>query len=169
MSAPDPATLNGYYALYMRTGLFTGFLTLAGFLFATVQFVTANMKQHLYDTKAYRQRIAAVRTEQKGATIYGPLGRLLKFLIAALLFSLLTSVLQFTLGLVQSDAAAAVCLAFAAVSVALLVVSVWLIRGNLRDMLTDWEADGNEKLAIEQHPPTSPPVNPPPPVRVPKK
>lgn len=138
-----------FYSANVRQGLFTGFLTLASFLFAMKTFIVINMKTQLYDTPGFRKEIAKKRQRRATYPIYGPLKRLNSLLLSTIVLALLTSVLQFSLGLICADWAAVVCLSFAGITVVVLVFSVIQIRLNTSSLISTWEISGNELLEKE--------------------
>src|SRR4051794_31887384 len=87
-----------FYATNLRGSLFSGFLTLTGFLFTVKTFLVINMKKELYDTQAYRDRHEAYLSTNPDLKLYAPLRRLSRWLLAAVVSSLVTAVSQLTVG-----------------------------------------------------------------------
>jgi hypothetical protein len=138
-----------FYAENMRGSLFSGFLTLTGFLFAVKTFIVINMKKEMYDTEAYRARVWQRRNFQSELTVYGPLRRLGRLLLFAVLLSVSTSVSQLTLGLIQAWWAAAICLTLAGATITLLVWILFLIRTNLNEWFGLIEEEAKRKRERE--------------------
>ena len=128
---PPPETFWHFYATNLRASLFSGFLTLTGFLFAVKTFIVVSMKRELYDTDEYRSRVAARREFNKKVTVYGPLQRLSGLLFWSVIASLVTAASQLTVGLVPEWWAAGLCMLLALVTVLLLLCDLIVIRCNL--------------------------------------
>ena len=133
----DISYFGPFYGKSLRGSLFTGFLTLGGFLLSLKTFIVVNMKKEVFDTEDYK----AEWEEQKkldAANKMGPRFEPLRYLSTTLFLSIascvITSVLQLTIGLADIFWAAIICLWAALVSVLFLLRSLWLIRVNLNRM-----------------------------------
>ncbi|HEY1189627.1 MAG TPA: hypothetical protein VGE74_18415 [Gemmata sp.] len=146
----DPDWFYTLYATGMRNSLFTGFLTLCGFLMSAKTFIVVNMKKEVYDRKLYQENFRVQQKLKPGVTLYGPLQSLATLLTANVALSLLTAASQFTIGLIPSVWAAAWCVGVAAVTLIFLGVSLALIRRNLK-MMFHW-------LEVELRAADKPPV-----------
>lgn len=131
-----------FYAANLRGSLFSGFLTLTGFLFAIKTFIVLNMKKEVYETAEYHVRVAEMRQVNPTLRIYGPLTRLSDFLFWSIVFSLVASVSQLTIGLIPAKWAVVVCLSAAVVAIGLLLASLLLIRMNLNSLFEILEDRG---------------------------
>ncbi len=120
-----------FYAMNLRGSLFSGFLTLTGFLFAVKTFLIINMKKELYDTPTYQERYVAHLETNPNLKIYGPLRRLSRWLLCAVIASLITAVSQLSIGLIPHWATAAFCMAMALGTVGLLGYILYTLRNNL--------------------------------------
>jgi hypothetical protein len=136
-------SLHDTYAMAMRTGLFSGFMTVTGFLLTAHAFIVVHMKKEFYDQEFYRKRIEEARQLNKNHSYYGALSRLSKLLTFSVAMSLATAVSQFSVGLIHRNWAALICMALASITAFVLGVSIFIIRANLKQ----WFAD------IEQHHP----------------
>jgi hypothetical protein len=145
---PPPA-FHEFYAANLRTGLFSGFLTLSGFLLAMKTLVVIQLRKELYDTKFYRGRVVKQREANASLSVYGPLRHFGRLLLAAVCLSLATAVSQFTLGLWRQSWAAAVCLGLAAATVVVLAIALAVLWSNLGDLFRFWEAEANDKIRKE--------------------
>ena len=144
--AKSPQALFDFYATNLRGSLFAGFLTLGSFLAAVNTFVIVNLKKEVYDHEAYVKRVSDRREIDGNVTFYGPLRRLSALMIWTIICSLLTATIQLTIGVVvRYNAAAVVCLAAAAFTMALLFFALWIIRRNLKEWFTFWEAQACKK------------------------
>lgn len=128
---PDPSQLIEYYGENLRGNLFTGFLTVGGFLFSLKTFIIINMKENVYDHRKYKERVEEQRELNRSITFYGPLKRLSHLLFVSVLASIVSAVLQLTLGLIDHWVAVLVCLWSSVFSVLLLTDSLFIIKNNL--------------------------------------
>lgn len=119
------------YSEKLRMPLFTGFLTLGGFLLTLKTFVLIKLKEGLYDHEKYQELHAERKELNSEITYYGPLSRLGNFLIFSVLLALLTSFYQFTFGFIKCNIVAAIGLALAVTTAVLVLISWWNIRNNL--------------------------------------
>jgi hypothetical protein len=131
------AEFGSFYGKNLRGSLFTGFLTLGGFLLSLKTFIVVNMKKEVFDTDDYKlewEEQKKLDTSNKMGPRFEPLRYLSLILFLAIVSCVTTAVLQLTLGLAETLWAAIVCLWAAVVSVILLLRSLWLIRVNLNRM-----------------------------------
>lgn len=132
-AVPDATEVFRFYQQSLRASLFTGFLTLSGFLFSAKTFIVMKMHESVYSTPAYQKRARAEATMAgKPLQIYAPLRSLADLLLLSVSVSLLTSVSQLTIGLALNYWAVLWCLAIAAVAVVFIAWSVLHLGINLR-------------------------------------
>lgn len=115
----------------LRASLFAGFLTMGGFLLSLKTGIVIKIKESVYDNPAYLQQVADRAAIDRSITRYGPLKRLSRVLSVSVLFCLVASISQFTLGLASTWWSTASCLAVAAFAMGLLIASFILIQVNL--------------------------------------
>ena len=120
------------YAKDMRTGMFSGFLTIGGFLYSAHAFIVIHMKKEVYETPEHRQKIRDGRRAKQTMPFYGTLKNLSRLLIASTVSALVTSTSQFTIGLYHSNLAAIVCVSLSAVTMLLLALSIVVMVINFR-------------------------------------
>lgn len=120
-----------FYSQNIRSSLFTGFLTLGGFLFSLKTFIVVKMKENVYDDKDYIKNLNEQRKITPGLSHYGPLKRLSNLLFLSVLSSIITSVSQFTIGLIDSPVSALICIWLSSFTIVLLIISLILIKINL--------------------------------------
>lgn len=132
-------TLHEFYASAMRTGLFSGFLTISGFLFSAHTFLVMQLKKEIYDQEWYRERLAQIRKTDSTRPLYGTLRNLSRVLMTAIVLSFTTSILQFTLGLIPSFWTACVCVFIAILSATFLGASLYVTTVCLRDWFDNIE------------------------------
>ena len=123
--------INLFYEKNLRASLFTGFLTMGGFLLSLKTGILIKIKESLYDNKEYIEKIGQLRLINPKLTQYGPLRRLSRVLSFSVFFCLLSAASQFTVGLLMNSWSTAFCLAIAAFSMSMLIVSFLVIQLNL--------------------------------------
>ena len=143
---------DSFYKLFssdLRPGLFTGFLTISGFLYSAHTFIVIHMKKELYDTDEYRKRMETARTVNPDISYYGALRRLSRLLISAVGVSLAASLSQVTIGLHHANWTAVVCVVMAIIAFGLLIWAVAVMALNLHDWfegLENMEAEKAKKI-----------------------
>ena len=138
-------TLMDVYTKALRTSFFAGFLTLGGFLFSVQMFITSKLKENVYDSKKYRERIEILRKTKPDLEFYGPLKRFNHMLLFGVLLSLSTSLLQITLGLIETPITVVICYLAAIVTIVVVLLCLWGLKGNLKDWFQWIEEEANEK------------------------
>lgn len=126
-----------FYGESLRASLFTGFLTLGGFLLSLKTFIVVNMKKEVFDTDEYKikwEEQKKLDASNKMGLRFEPLRYLSATLFLAITSCVVTAVLQLTLGLAETFLAAVICLLAALLSIMFLLRSLWLIRANLNRM-----------------------------------
>jgi hypothetical protein len=136
---PSGFDLHDIYDKKLQVPLFTGFLTLGSFLLTLKTFVIVKLKEELYDSIAYKERIKKNRLLQPDLESYAPLSRLAKFLVYTVILALITSVAQMTIGFLPYRIASAVCISFATTTLMLVIYAWWLIKDNLAYLFKMWE------------------------------
>jgi len=129
-----PPELVGVYQGRLQIPLFSGFLTLGGFLLSLKTAILMRLKDELYGKPEYRnsvERARSIQDPKNPVTRYGPLRRLGQFLILSVLFSLATAALQLTVGFIPYKSASAFCLTTAAGTLSLVFFAWREIRANL--------------------------------------
>ena len=102
-------------------------------------FLVTHMKEKLFDNDTHKDRIITARKHKPDLEYYGPLRRLSRLMLWSVGLSLLTSVLQISVGLYPSNWSAGICLVAAAFAFILMVANVYLIACNLRTWFDDLE------------------------------
>lgn len=123
--------LYSFYAKKMQIPLFTGFLTLSGFLLSLKTVILIKLKEGLYDHKQYQKLVQEKQALNSGYTYYGPLSRLSHFLVHSVLLALLTSFFQFSAGFWNLDIVAAIGISLAITTIIVVLLAWWNIRQNL--------------------------------------
>ena len=120
------------FAENLRSGFFTGFLTISGFLYSAHTFIIVHMKKEVYETSTYEKRMNAKRLTKPDAEYYQSLRNLSRLILAAVLSGLVTSISHVTIGLIQANWAAVWCVSWAAITFILLIICVIVMGLNLR-------------------------------------
>lgn len=136
------------YGERLRSDVFNGSLTLAGFLLSVATFIVTSMKNDVYDKPDYLRR-HVVQRELHGTTgpVYAPLAKLTRTMVAAVFACLVTGVLHATVVYQPNVYAVAVCCGAAAGSLALVLFAVFAAYVNFKDSLEFAEAEAQRRLA----------------------
>lgn len=154
---PGPHGLYDLYERKLQTPLFTGFLTIGGFLLTLKTFVIVKLKESLYDSEAYKNRLERKKHLKPDLSAYGPLSRLASFLILSVISALITAASQLSIGFIPHKLAAAACLSLAITTLVLVLTSWWLIRANLADWFSLLEKEA-KKSSTKSTPETQEPT-----------
>jgi len=124
--------LSAFYSK-LQPSLFTGFLTLGGFLLSLMVFIVVQLKKELFDDKNYQQHHEAVSKIQQTSSLYEPLKNLGSYLLYSVLFSLVTSLSQITIGLLPYTHAKIFCVAIALTTFCVVIRAWMAIRLTLKN------------------------------------
>lgn len=141
------------YVKAMRASMFTGFLTLSGFLLSATTFVIIQMKKEVYEQPFYLDRCRKQRKFGRKEPVYAPLRRLSRVLMLAICLSLCASLSQVTIGLRETFPAVVFCYAIAIVAMGGVAVVLILMAKNLKDWFDDLDDVGEKLLANGDTPP----------------
>lgn len=142
----DDTAFQRLYASSLRAPIFTGFFTLSSFLLAAKTFIVINIKREVYESDTYKKNLEKQRTVNPDLSHYGPLIRLSSLLYRAIVLALLSSATQLTIGLIPFNWAALLCLTFAAVAFACVILALTKIRANVVAWLNQAESDAADKV-----------------------
>ena len=148
---PGPKGLSDLYETKLQTPLFTGFLTIGGFLLTLKTFVLIKLKESLYGSDFYQSELEDKRHLNPNLSTYGPLSRLGHFLIFSVVGALITATSQLSIGFIHHRIAAAICITFAATTLLVVFKAWWEIRKNLAawfDLLE--REDAHKRTAARQ-------------------
>lgn len=138
-------TFFNYYESKVRGYLFSGFISVGSFLLSLHTFVIVNLKDKLFDSVAYKNNyVDFKRREIKNfssdmisvSDYYSPLNVLSVFLNISIWLSIVTAVMQFTLGFYDNTYSAIFCMYMALITVLFLLNCLVLIRCNIKVWLT---------------------------------
>lgn len=133
-SSPLSQSFPEFYAKNLRGSLFTGFLTLGGFLMSLKAFIVVNMKKEVFDSEAYKNAWAEVKAsgtkpyEKK----FQPLRDLSNVIFLAVAFCISSAVTQLTIGLLPNLFAGLFALTLACIAIGFVLRTLWLIKKNLK-------------------------------------
>lgn len=130
---PSPQGLYDLYSTKLQTPLFTGFLTIGGFLLTLKTFVLIKLKESLYGSDFYQSELEDKRHLNPNLSTYAPLSRLGHFLIISVVGALITATAQMSVGFIHHKIAAAICMGFAATTLLLVFIAWWEIKKNLSE------------------------------------
>lgn len=138
-----------FYSENLRASLFSGFLTIGGFLLSLKTFIIVKLKEDLFDHPQYRERYDQNRRLNKNniGSLYDPLNQLSDFLIVCVFGSIISAALQFTLGFVNCSICPAICIASSFVSIVVVLTACWEVKLNL-DRLFELLEDAEQKRYI---------------------
>lgn len=139
-----------FYSKKLQMPLFTGFLTLGGFLLSLKTFILIKLKEGLYDNKYYVKLVKEKRIVNPEYSFFGPLTRLGKFLVFSVICALGTSFYQITLGWINHKLIAVAGLSLALTTAIMVVVAWWYIRCNLNRWFELLETENVEKEKEEK-------------------
>lgn len=120
-----------FYGDSLRGNLFSGFLALGGFIFSLKAFILVTMKQNVYDSKIYEDKWLELNKGGTGEAYFSPLKELNSVLYMTVLLSILSAILNITIGLLPVIAVVYICIFSAFYATGFLILSLWLIKGNL--------------------------------------
>jgi hypothetical protein len=126
------AELQILYASSLRGPLFSGLLSIAGFLFSLQTFIVVKLKENVYDSDHYATIFRREVALGMKATRFSPLRKFATSIFQSIVGALIAAILQITLGLLSSPWASIACLLAAAIACTLLARSIWLIRKSLK-------------------------------------
>lgn len=141
-----------FYAKNLRSSLFTGFMTLTGFLFTLHTFLLVTLHRDIYGKEAYQKwMLTTGRKYNPGLNPLRPLRNVSRLLFVMLCCSFISSVMQLSLGLVPHKWAVYTCLGMAVTTILLFALMLWVIRLVISDWLTFVEKEAEKVHA----PPTA--------------
>jgi len=122
--------LSQFYAVNLRGHLFAAFLALGGFLLSLKTFIVVTMKENVYDNIDYKEDFEEKLKLNPELKRYGPLQELSDYLYYAILASIISALLQMTLGLYPYWVPALIAISSAVFAMVLLISCLVLIKRN---------------------------------------
>ncbi len=123
--------LNSIYTDKIRPYIFTGFLTIGGFLLSLQIFILISLKEKLYESDAYKKIYYQTKAINPDIRFYGSLINLGRLLIACVGLSLVTSFVQISFGVIGGRLSSVFCMSLAYATLALIFFALIQIRGSL--------------------------------------
>lgn len=125
-----------FFQKTLRASLFTGFLTLTGFLFTLHTFLLVTLHRDIYGRPDYQEWVITRRRQYNpDSRPLQPLRNVSRLLFAMLCCSFITSISQLSVGLFDSLWAVGWCIAWAIGSVVLFAFMLWIFRLVILDWL----------------------------------
>src|SRR5262249_7850496 len=121
-----------------------------------------NLKKEVFSTRIYLERVKLQQSLAEGGSleVYAPLKDIGRVLLANVALCLLSSICQFTLGLIAHRVAVALCLAVAAAAASMLVFSLLVISWNLQNMYEHFEQEAQAAIKALKTGPAEDPTRP---------
>ena len=143
---PDLNAVPDYYAKNMRGSLFTGFLTVGSFLLSLKAFIVVKLKENIFDSAGYKEKLKERRKLNPDLTLYGPLKRLSLLIFLSISSAIVASVSQLSIGLVEHWVATYFCIFVSVFAVGMLISTLLLIKSTLDEWL-DYLEDAHSREA----------------------
>lgn len=124
----------------LQGSLFTGFLTIGGFLLTLKTFILVQLREKLFDSEAYKKHYVKMKELDPKLSLYAPLKNLGNFLLYSVVFSIATSFTHLTVGFIPNEYAAIFCFAMSFCTLSL-VLRAWLA---IRKALNVWFENMND-------------------------
>ncbi|EGR3375921.1 TPA: hypothetical protein I7203_16255 [Vibrio vulnificus] len=146
ISAEIASVILDYHSKW-SVGIFTSSLTLASFLFTMKSFVIQTVKDKIYDSPSYKDKVKQRRESGSDVEYYGGLKRLSFLLKWTILAALINSMLQLCLSPFENVWLAIICLLASVFTGILFFSVVWIVSENMRDLIEQAEqkAESEEK------------------------
>lgn len=142
---PDLNSIPDYYAKNMRGSLFTGFLTVGSFLLSLKAFIVVKLKENIFDSDGYKDKLRDRRKLNPSLTLYGPLKRLSLLIFLAIASAIFASISQLTVGLIERWEAIFFCLFVSIFAIGMLISTLLLIKSTLDEWLDYLENEHDGK------------------------
>jgi len=144
--SPDLQLVPDYYAKNMRGSLFTGFLTVGSFLLSLKAFIVVKLKENIFDTDIYKEKLKERRKLNPNLTLYGPVKRLSLLLFISTSSAITASVSQLSVGLIERWEATFFCIFVSVFAISMLIATLLLIKSTLDEWL-DYLEEANDSKA----------------------
>ena len=147
MISPEVACAILAYHSKWSVGIFTSSLTLASFLFTMKSFVIQTVKDKIYDTPDYKNKVQQRRESGSNVQYYGGLKRLSFLLKWTILVALTNSMFQLCLSPFDNVWLTIICLVTSVITGMLFFSVVWIVSENMKDLIEQAEkkAENDER------------------------
>lgn len=127
-----PIDINCIYKSAIRSTLFTAFLTMGSFMLSLMSMFMFSLKDKLFDDTEYiKLYIAKEKISGKINSIYSPLVNISRLFLFCVMMCFITSLSQFTVGLINCNAASIFCLSLAVSTITLALYVLYNVWRNL--------------------------------------
>ncbi|ENM5899640.1 hypothetical protein LV192_003906 [Vibrio mimicus] len=120
-----------YYSQHIRGNLFAGLIAVGGFLMTGKTFILVTMKQNVFDDQKYIETHEKLSKFNSSLQRYAPLIELKDILYLAVYMTVISAIIQLTVGLIPHWIASMISIFFAIWSIVLVIDSLNLIKRNL--------------------------------------
>ncbi|MCX7012496.1 MAG: hypothetical protein NTW86_08040 [Candidatus Sumerlaeota bacterium] len=134
----SPDLFDELWTLYdrsLRGSMFSGFLSVAGFLLALHTFIVVKMKEEVYENDAYIEKLHNEYSKSAAFSRYAPLGNLSGLLFSSILWSVLAALGQLTIGLIESVYPFCALLTTVFTAIFVFIVALYYVRTNIHEWL----------------------------------
>ncbi|MCA8949119.1 MAG: hypothetical protein KDE27_06440 [Planctomycetes bacterium] len=139
---PQEPTFFEFYDEHLRSSFFTGFLTVATFLFAVKMHIIFKLKDELYDTPSYLERFQESRSLGGSASgYYGPLRNFGRLLLGSIVLAFVAAAWQLAVVWIRTNWSAVVGVVFGCLTLLALGICIINLAGNLHDWFKHVEAE----------------------------
>lgn len=153
------ANLLDIYSKKLQMPLFTGFLTISGFLLSLTAFIVVKMNEGVYQDEKYIEKTVAYKGIDPDYSYTKPLENLAHFLTVSVAMALITSFSQFTIGNISSYHISVLCIALAVGSFGFVLTSCFVVKLNIQEWIrlmkekktAEFEKRQQEKLDQEKN------------------
>lgn len=132
---PSLELVPDYYAKNIRGSLFTGFLTVGSFLLSLKAFIVVKLKENIFDSAVYKEKLRERRKLNRDLTLYGPVRRLSLLLFVSISSAITASVSQLTIGLIERWEATLFCAFVSVFAISMLLSTLLLIKSTIDEWL----------------------------------
>ncbi|EHS4950316.1 hypothetical protein G6355_18505 [Vibrio cholerae] len=139
LQAVNMSLLWDYYEKHIRGNLFAGLIAVGGFLMTGKTFILVTMKQNVFDDAEYIKNYKKLVKFDQSLKRYAPLIQLKDILYVSVYMTIISAIVQLTIGLIPHWSMALFSLFVAILSIVLVIDSLNLIKRNLDYWLNDRE------------------------------
>lgn len=124
--------LTNIYKDNLRGTLFTAFLTMGSFMLSLMSMFMFSLKEKLFDDGEYKKLYSAKeKITNESDPIYGPLVNISRLFLFCVMMCFITSILQFTIGLIDNICLTVFCLSLAISTIFLALYILYNVWRNL--------------------------------------
>lgn len=127
-----PIDIHCVYKSAIRSTLFTAFLTMGSFMLSLMSMFMFSLKDKLFDDNEYKKLyIAKEKIVGKIDSIYSPLINISRLFLFCVMMCFMTSLSQFTVGLIDNCIASIFCLS---ISLATIILALYVLYNVWRNL-----------------------------------